>query len=269
MVPQTIKDGNIDTLVMEAGSIEITNIDVNKAMMNTDKDIEESKKEWFELVEESSKSLFKIAEDCVIRNPNMNVVIVKRPDRFDRGTKDILGIKPKLSEYANKVYDQCLLQSNHAGKIHVIDIKLGAKNSNYLKDIIFGMPDNPRYDGIHLSGSEARRHFSYRVVQALKHIVTNRRRAKMFPSSTSQDSRGVTAGLSDSSYHMDCPQARYQRDQFRKNCGNRASNQRHYVSYADAVKNNEHTTRVGQKYIFSIPTTNRFDQLPRKSQGNW
>ena len=205
MVPQTIKDGNIDTLVMEAGSIEITNIDVNKAMMNTDKDIEESKKEWFELVEESSKSLFKIAEDCVIRNPNMNVVIVKRPDRFDRGTKDILGIKPKLSEYANKVYDQCLLQSNHAGKIHVLDIKLGAKNSNYLKDIIYGMPDNPRYDGIHLSGSEARRHFSYRVVQALKHIVTNRRRAKMFPSSTSQDSRGVTAGLSDSSYHIDCP----------------------------------------------------------------
>ena len=63
MVPQTIKDDNTDTLVMEAGSIEITNIDVNKAMMNTDKDIEESKKEWFELVEESSKSLFKIAED--------------------------------------------------------------------------------------------------------------------------------------------------------------------------------------------------------------
>ena len=83
IVPEAIQAGNIDTLVLEAGNIEISNIEVNRAMMNTDVDIEESKKGWFEKAEETSKSLFQIAERCIARNPNLNVVIVKRPQRFD------------------------------------------------------------------------------------------------------------------------------------------------------------------------------------------
>ena len=64
-MPEVLKAGDVDTLVLEAGNIEITNIDVNKAVMDTEKSIEDSKKEWFDKAEDTSKALFQIAEDCV------------------------------------------------------------------------------------------------------------------------------------------------------------------------------------------------------------
>ena len=44
-VPELVSQGGIDTLILQTGSIEITNIDVNKAMMDVSKDIDEYKKE--------------------------------------------------------------------------------------------------------------------------------------------------------------------------------------------------------------------------------
>ena len=263
IVPEAIKDGNIDTLVLEAGNIEISNVEVNNAMMNTDKDIEESKKEWFEEAEETSKSLFNLAEKSIASDPNLNVVIVKRPQRFDKSSKDILGIKAKVSEYANQVYDQCKLKSSNSQRIHLVDLKLGADKSNHLKHIIYGAQDDPRYDGIHLSGSGASRHFTYRAVQALKQIVPYSSQKKMSssPIYKKRSARGDSMLQSD---HTTCPQALYQREKQR---GNRTNQARHYVSYASAVRNNGQT-RVGQTVNFAIPTKNRFDLLSRNSQGN-
>ena len=39
IVPEVVSKGQIDTLILETGSIEITNIDVNKALMDPRKDI--------------------------------------------------------------------------------------------------------------------------------------------------------------------------------------------------------------------------------------
>ena len=261
-VPEALNAGDVDTLVIEAGNIEITNIDVNKAVMDTENSIEDYKKEWFDKAEETSKALFKIAEDCVIKDEKLNVVIVKRLQRFDKPSSDIIGIKQRISQYANKIYDQCILKSNHSSRIHVIEFNL-TQNSDYLKEIIYGQTENPRYDGIHLSGSESSRHFSYRAVQALKLILHTRSQSKMRPS---HHSRGQSESFeqqernSESHGHTNCPQAQYQRIQR----GNRAHKSRHYESYASVVKSN---TWGGQTYNSSIPTRNRFDQL--SSQGNW
>ena len=89
IVPELVKKGGIDTMVLQTGSIEFTNLDVNKAMMDAKKDISEYKKEWYAKAEEDSKSLFAIAEDAIARDPKLNVVIVKRFLRFDRASKDI------------------------------------------------------------------------------------------------------------------------------------------------------------------------------------
>ena len=198
------------------------------------------------------------------RDPNLNVVIVKRPQRFDTSSKDILGIKAKVSEYANQVYDQCKLKSSNSQRIHLVDLKLGAKKSNYLKQIIYGGQDDARYDGIHLSGSGASRHFTYRAVQALKQIIKSSSQKKMSssPSSNKSRTKGKSMPWSD---HTNCPQALYQREKQRHT---RVNQPRHYDSYAFAVKNNGQT-RVGQTVSFSVPTKNRFDLLSRNSQGNW
>ena len=57
-------------LMCLSSSIEISNIRVNEAMMDTNKDIEIYKKQWFYQVEEDSKNLFKIAEEAIKEKSN-------------------------------------------------------------------------------------------------------------------------------------------------------------------------------------------------------
>ena len=71
----------------------------------------------------------------------------------------------------------------------------GCSDSLFLKQIIMGNPGSKLYDGVHLRGSEASRHFTYRAVQAIKPAVTNE----------------------SVSGHTNCPQARYQRQSLRNN----------------------------------------------------
>ena len=97
--------------------------------------IDESKNEWFEKAEETSKSIFHIAERSIARDPKLNVVIVKRPQRFDKSSKDILGMKAKLSEYANQIYDHLKLKSSNSERIHLVDFNLGAQKNKHLKVI--------------------------------------------------------------------------------------------------------------------------------------
>ena len=93
------------------------------------------------------------------------MVIVKRPPRFDVKSRDTLGIKSKLSEFGNKIYDQLLIKSNLSDRIHVIEL-------NQLRTIIYGAHDDPRFDVVLLvGGAAASRHFTYRVVQSLYPIV--------------------------------------------------------------------------------------------------
>ena len=60
-VPENVKKGDVDTLVLQTGSIGITNIEVNKAMMDEGKDITAYKKEWYAKVKKDSENLFSIA----------------------------------------------------------------------------------------------------------------------------------------------------------------------------------------------------------------
>ena len=172
IVPELVSKGGIDTLILQTGSIEITNIDVNRAMMDVTKDISEYKKEWFHKAEEDSKNLFAIAEDAITKDSTLNVIIVKRLPRFDRASKDILGIKSQLSKFANQAYDQLWLKQGSPSRIHIIELELGCSKSVNLKNLIYGKNDNPSYDGLHLVGGGALRHFTYRAVQAVYPIIT-------------------------------------------------------------------------------------------------
>ena len=88
IVPEVVSKGQTDTLILETGSIEITTIDVNKALMDPRKDINKYKKEWFAKAEEVSTELFKLAEDAVANDDKLHVVILKRLPRFDRSANE-------------------------------------------------------------------------------------------------------------------------------------------------------------------------------------
>ena len=95
-----------DTLVLQTGSIEIFKIDVKRAYMDTEKDIEQYKNEWAAKIEEDSTNLFNVALKAVEKYPKMKVFIVKRIPRFDKISSDPKGIKKQLSKFSNNVYDQ-------------------------------------------------------------------------------------------------------------------------------------------------------------------
>ena len=205
MVPEVVNDEDVDTLVLQGGSTEITNIKVNESMMNIKKDVEEYKKQWFSQAEDDSKELFDIAEDALKMKPALNIIIIKRLPRFDRRSQDIIGIKAKISDFANKVLDQEWLKRGSPPNIHIVDLKL-IQESKYLKSLIFGNLESNQIDGIQLRGMGARRHFTYRSVQAFKQALA-------YPMRPAKSARKPARQVRDN-YHATCPQTMYAKERY-------------------------------------------------------
>ena len=206
VVPKSLEKDKPDVLVLQAGSIEISNLNVKNAMMNTEKDIEEYSREWAAKVEDDSNNLFEVAENALKADPKMKVIIVKRLPRYDSSAADPLGIKANLSQFANSVYDQLWFKKGGPINIHIVNFDLGCDDSRYLKDILFGKPGEKSYDGVHLRGFAASRHFTYRAVQAIRPVIISSRPVQ-------------TANFDRTDYHADCPQTRLQRQAARQLAG--------------------------------------------------
>ena len=170
--------------------------------MDTSKDIQDYKQEWFNKVENDSKNLFNIAEEAIKSKPGLKVVIAKRLPRFDRSSQDILGIKSQLSKYANSVFDQMWTKTGSPEDIKIVELELNVDKSRFLRDLIFGSENEKIFDGVHLHGRGSSRHFTYRAVQAVQKVLPHYRQPlfRRPPSST-------TSLRNDN--HTDCPQARY------------------------------------------------------------
>ena len=234
IVPEVIKNETPDTLVLQGGSIEITNIDVKKALMDPNKDIEEYKEDWFAKVEKDSSNLFAIAERAIKDKPNMKVIIVKRLPRNDPLVSDPIGIKKKISKFGNNAYDQLWFKRGAPKNIHVVNFDLGCEESPHLQKLIFGNPASQQFDGVHLRGNGASRHLTYRAVQAIKPVLNN----SVHPSKMYAGSMPLTS-------HQICPQAIYQQEQHR------------FKSQAQMHQN----THTGSRIIYNIPTKNSYEVL--------
>ena len=70
--------------------------------------------------------------------------------------------KPSLSFFANNLYDQLWLKAGSPGSNELPE---------YLRDLIYGSSKSDNYDGIHLNGTGASRHFNYSAKQTIKPIL--------------------------------------------------------------------------------------------------
>ena len=243
-VPAEIEHDIPDIVVLEAGSIEITNLDVKKAMMDTNKDVKEYEREWTEKVEKDSENLFNLALKMTEEHKHMKIIILKRLPRFDTKAQDPTSIKSRLSVFANNVYDQLYFKSGCPSNIKVADLNL-ATEYPYLRKIIMGNPEAPEYDGIHLRGSESSRHFTYRAGQLIKssegYARAPRENLKNTPTRYFTPRKDYD--------HTNCPQARYQRDQYQFSAvrGNKSVQSTQSVQSA--------------QYVYNVPTKNSFHVL--------
>ena len=259
VVPKVMENDCYDTLVLQTGSIEITNMNVNQAVMDHDKNIETYKKEWFDKVEKDSSNLFDIAEDALKNKLRLKkVIIICRLPRFDRSRDDILGIKSQLSCYANSVYNQIWIRRGSPVNIQIVNIN-GLQPAGYLREIVYGSMSDAKFDGIHLRGSHASRHFTYRAVEAVGAIITG--------SSRLSHSRQRKAKPTED--HRFCAQSKFQARQKRSQPADAKSfsNQSKQtipkpqfksnfqdVRYSDAVKK-------GNSYTYTVPTQNKYAPL--------
>ena len=100
VVPTVIDEKETDILVVQTGSIEITDMNINKALKDVPEKIGDYKKEWFQKVEKDSTTLFEVVEAALARDDALEkVVIVKRLPRFDKCLKTAVKIKTDLSEF--------------------------------------------------------------------------------------------------------------------------------------------------------------------------
>ena len=151
------------------------------------------------------KELFKIAEEAIKTKPGLKVIIVKRLPRFDRSSQDIIGIKSKISSFANSVLDQEWIRHGSPSNIHIIELRLNIEGSQFLKSLIYGKANSDSVDGIHLRGAGASRHFTYRAVQAIKQVL--------LPSSNSSRNN-FSRRENNENDHTNCPQAKYRKAQY-------------------------------------------------------
>ena len=237
-----------DVLILQAGTMELNNIKVNEAMMDTTKDIEEHKKEWFKKAEEDSLELFKIAEEACKKKRDLKVLIIKRLPRFDRTSQDIIGIKSELSVFANTVLDQQWIKQGRPSNIKIVEMQLNVDRSDYLRDLIYGSRSSGDFDGIHLRGRGAVRHFSYRAAQLINQAV--------YPDRSHGGIKYLSENRSDwrrkNDDHRNCPQAKYARAQNKRysqerKTFNKGSYSNNHGTYSDAVINGPtHRTFRGQ-----------------------
>ena len=157
------------------------------------------------------------------------------------------------------------LKSGSPEKIHIAELKLGTKENVHLRKLIFGASSIENFDGVHLCGPGAARHFTYRSVQAIKEVLPKSEKMRAMADKSGARPSYRRTGSQNQSHssedHTDCPQARYQR---RHTDCPQAMYQRRQVarasaskpSYAQIVKGGDN-----RGYSYSVPTSNRFTFL--------
>ena len=183
------------------------------------------KKSLAKKVTDESDKILEIAEKAIKEDPRLKVIILKQPPRFDLYTKDPCRIKPGLSNFANAALDQCWYAKGEPKNIHIVDIKLGCENNEHLQTLIYGNRNSSCFDGVQMKGEGASRHYNYRLIQAIKPVLS-------------------TLSLSQSSYRQ--TERNIQTAQFAQNHGKRIS-QSSVVSHF--------------QYQPNVPTYNRFSGL--------
>ena len=91
----------VDTLVIQGGTEEVTNLDITG-------DVSSKMESMKKTIKTSFENLFNIAENSLENNSGLQrVVLLKRMFRCDINDPD--GLKSKLSEYGNRVFEDTWL----------------------------------------------------------------------------------------------------------------------------------------------------------------
>ena len=264
IVPEKLSKKQYDTLVLQGGCNEISNIAVKQDVTKEDVAV------WQEKIRQSRTKLFNLAEDCLQRNSKLkNVIIVTSLPRYELEENDPNGLKSKLNQFANTLYTSLWMQKGCPENISIHDQNLNCLGKLRMKR--FGNPGqfNPNgkpFDGIHMRGAMGVRHYTNSMTRIF---------AMQFPSLIIEWNPSQSQL---SNYHDTCPQSEYRRRHLgfsHRNLnpnyqGERKQNfpppqtnafsQQSNSSRRRGFKSNNKQQNVYTESVYNIPTQNRFSE---------
>ena len=213
VLPERLTKKNYDTLVLQGGCDEISNLKIGKEFTAQDVSI------WEDKVSKSRTKLYNLAEKCLAETPNLKtVIILSSLPRYDSEDDDPNSIKAKLNNFGNAVYNRLWMQKGCPQNIKIQDQKLECQGPLRIKR--FGNPgmvghNGKPWDGIHLRGALAVRHYTSSAARIFATQFRGRTVKKSVSQSEGRDYHQMCPQPNNQSedrkYHQTCPQAIYQR----------------------------------------------------------
>ena len=159
IVPNELKKDDYSTLIIQAGTNEVSNLNVSGSTVDK---IESLKQE----IKSSSEKIFSLAEKSLSENKELKkVIILKRIFRCDSLKDDPNQIKNKLSEFGNRTLDDIWLTKGCPKNITIAQQPLECDGNLRLSR--YGSPSAKGYDGIHMRGAMAVQHYTGSFVNVL------------------------------------------------------------------------------------------------------
>lgn len=240
VVPEKLSQKSFDTLILQGGCNEISNLNVYSGQR-------ENFKIWQEKVKMSRTKMFQLAKSSLENNPSLKkVIILKSLPRYDPKKSDPESIKAQLNQFGNTLYNTLWMEDGCPSNILIADQYMECQGP--LRQKRFGNPgyrnqDGKPWDGIHMRGRLASRHYTNSLVRIL---------AALSPSGGATESED---------YHRTCPQARYQA---RQQGGDyqyqyQPSRRGFRSNYRQGYHNTPHTSQGFDDY--NVRVSNRFSHL--------
>ena len=160
VVPRELRDQSADILVMQASSVDLTNIPADAS------------KEYCEQVAlVSSQNMVTVAKNALASNSNIkNVLVFETTPRYDNKHDINVYAQKKLQEAKDEAKDNRIVIGKHS-----LACSGGHRVSRY------GVHGNPRVDGVHLRGSSGMVAYTRSVAKVLAEVglITEQEAAEM------------------------------------------------------------------------------------------
>ena len=233
VVKKELIDKSYKTLLLQAGSVDITNLNTNEQP--------EKYVEYFRQVAVmSATNLFQVAQNTIRESTSIKkVIIMHQIPRYDPQEVDPLSLKPSLSLLFNKTLTNLWTESPLRNQI-VIGVH-NIECNGAIREARYRHTRSGRFDGIHLFGSSGRKAYTHSVLNILQ-----------------------SANITSPDFHGPCEQFVHQTKNFR---ADRWQGSSHSLQKNIKERANNRAKYSYRPIRFTIPTQNRFDAL--NSQGNW
>ena len=174
VVPAELRKGNFHYLVLQAPSVDITNLNTN---------VHPYSKHFQHETIKSTQNFFSVVENALEVKPTLHkVIVLKLIPRYDPPSVDPLGLKSDLSKIFNEKLDELCMSSPFQSKVfvgsHNIDCTGAMRESRYwfaefskwafIFYCRYRQTKTGKFDGIHMFGSVGREAYTLNVLNILK-----------------------------------------------------------------------------------------------------